>query len=164
MKTKKSQQSRRRLLALVLSCLSFVATLPSAASAHDGVEASRVVHNHQYNCEGQANTNSFCLDPTTGFGPVLYMYLGTSLFKTWGNVNICMNGGGDSQSSDRQRWYDGDTFMSYGPGNSTIAISDGTLAGGCTDRAGSMWASHAVYSEIRVYANYYAVWFASVRH
>lgn len=47
-------------------------------SQRDGWAATALLHGHTYDCFGMAGYNSACVDPTTGYGPVLWLCTGTN--------------------------------------------------------------------------------------
>lgn len=95
----------KKLIITTMLVLGFVAVTQNVAAAHDepheaplsspefpmieaeaqlaGLAEAYLVHGHLYSCSGIAGYNTICVDPTTGFGPILYMCSGLDC-NFWG--------------------------------------------------------------------------------
>lgn len=129
---------RKLFAALLVSALG--ALTPVAAHAAPAHPDAVRLHGHVFDCHGFSGFDSMCFDPTTGFGPVVYIFHGTATAYAVGVDSICgfpyPDGTWDGQVNSFYRAYGDDTHsasgwvtLGYPSGGWYLSFSDGTLSG-----------------------------------
>ena len=163
---------KRLLVGIAAGLCSLLPFAGSPASAHepsrtlDGWE-SAFVHLHVYDCAGSPNLNLICVDPTTGYGPVLWMCNLTNCSWSTGITAAATATFGDFDETDfpnNYAWYaDSVSRFYYGPfsiGVPGYITQDGT----CNVNCGYATMSQSVFNQVTWIINSSGIYYIRFVH
>lgn len=141
----------RRLIAI--ATIGLAATFAVAVPAHAAEPAAAVAfHGHIYDCAGVAGYNTACVDPTTGYGPVLWLCQGTNCSWSTGISSAALYSTFDQPTPvQRWGWNAGAEFYN---GSAAIGVP-GYISpyDGCNTVCAAAFMSQAVFNQVIYISN-----------
>lgn len=102
------------------------------------------------NCSPISGYSSICLDPTTGYGPVVYVYnsAGSIIYAT-GVVNICVTNTGVASPKNTDAGY----YVAYGNGSGNVFLHVSNVTACLTGMIGTATMTQTQMDYVRWYSN-----------
>jgi hypothetical protein len=160
----------RKILVAAAAALALLGLGGAAQAAHDephgGSDAASTayVHGHTYDCGPMGTYKYVCIDPTTGFGPLIYFFNGQTLEYATGVTGACGYVGGTTDGEIYWPHYDSSSYVQAVAFGTSVYWTNGviTSCGGQTQAVA--WMPQSTLDTFRYVTNQYPWSFAIWRH